>query len=120
MVELNRCPSVLDICISRGDDQPLSITFMDPGGTTPTDLTGKSYKLTVDSREEPDDASTKVFDVTGVNGAILSAGIVAFPFATANVAELLDVFCDIQETNASAKDLTATKGKFVIEQDITK
>ena len=119
MVELNRCPGVLNVCITRGDDQPLLITFMDPDNT-PTLLTGKTYKLTVDTLEDPPDALTKIFEVAGVNQAPDADGVVSFPFAVADVANLLDAFCDTQETDSGGKFLTITKGAFVIEQDISK
>ncbi len=116
MVTLNRCPEVLDICISRGDTRALVFNILNPDGTTPTDLVGFSYLLTVDSREEPDDASTQQFQLTG----IVSGTSVSFLPTAPNVASIADWFCDLEETDSGGLIETIGKGTFTIQQDITK
>lgn len=112
---LNLCPDEIDICISRGDDTPMAFRMQEAG----VDLTiaGFTYLLSVDTREEPDDVATQLFQLTGVEVSPL----VTFSPTTSNT-DLTpdDYFFDIQETNTAGKLRTVAKGKFTVSQDITK
>jgi len=88
-------------------------------GSTPIDISGTSFLLTVDPSAEPADDSANLYQITGsiINAA---AGTVGFtPSSLQSAAAAGEYYYDIQWTNGSTIR-TIMKGKWTIRQDITK
>lgn len=76
MPVLSICPANFDIFIHHGDENPWTIT-LHGSNKEPLDVTGYTFLLNVDTLENPPDATTQVFSLTGTvtNGP---AGVVEF------------------------------------------
>lgn len=99
----------------RGDTRAL-LRYVKQGGVA-VDITSWAFTLTIDTRENPDDDSTKVEAITGtiVSGV---GGSVSFAFPDTLAAGVY--YYDIQATDASAAVTTLEKGRLTLLQDITK
>lgn len=115
MSVLNRCVSGGKICIHRGDTSPLIYDLVDSDGIAFSGA-GRTYRLSVTSLEDPPDATTLIFQSDAINIGFS----IEFPLITGDVANLLEAFYDIQETDGSGNPLTIDKGSFEIRQDNTK
>ncbi len=111
----------VSLCRKRGDSFPDEfILFTDAAKTTPLDITGFSFILTVDPEEAPADASNNLFAVTGTitdgpNGKVEFA-----PTAVQADVTIQTYFYDIQMTDGGGKIRTIVVGDYDITQDITK
>lgn len=107
-----------NLCRLRGDTTTIAIRLT-TDGTTPIDITGNTFLLTIDPSQTPIDNSNNVLQLTGV---IINAadGRVGFTPTTpqANIAPGV-YFYDIQWT-AGATIRTIMRGQFEVQQDITK
>ena len=112
---LSRCPVAIDLCITRGDTAPFGFEIVDSAGS-PVDLTGKSYLFTVNTLEDPPDATTQVMQITGS----VSSNVVSINMSTTEADQLGELFYDLQETDGSGAIFTLAKGKMEFKQDITK
>lgn len=113
------CPDSYNVCRVRGDTDALLIQLT-TDGTTPIDITGSSFKLTVDPQADPSDALANRFQLTGT---ITDApnGKVAFAPSTPQADQPPDTYYyDIQWTNAGGTIKTILKGEWKVQQDITK
>ena len=83
------------------------------------DITGFTFKLTVDPSQAPIDTANNIFSIVGVitNGV---GGIVAFAPTTGNADNVGNYFYDAQYTDAGGKIRTFDKGKYDMIQDIAK
>lgn len=111
--------TVQDVYRTRGDTYSLTITLKDSDGD-PIDITGGSFTLTVDTLENPEDATTLDFSSSGTitNAA---GGEVRFDFTAGNADQTPGVYYyDIQYVDAAAAVRTVLKGKWFVSQDITK
>ena len=107
------------ICWGRGDSDSKGFLIQDSAGAA-IDITGFTFTLSVDSRKNPDDASTQQFSLPGV---ITSGpdGAVSFKPTAIDTNILPGVYYyDIQQVDTSAEVKTLIKGRALIEQDITK
>ena len=118
MAILNRCPEALEICVTRGDSDPLVFDLQNADGT-PFDATGYSYLLTVNTEADPLDATNQSFQVAGGVGGTGNAQV-SFPVAAIQNDPIAFLFADIQETAPGGEILTLAKGTYEIRQDITK
>ena len=120
------CAIEEDLCFHRGDTFVWERVYKDENGNV-VDITGFSFVLTVDSRANPDDASTNIFQATatvpvGTDGRLL------FQFSVANWTAYTTAigdppnfaFYDMQQTDTSADLRTIRFGKFRVKQDKTK
>lgn len=103
----------------RGDSYPLELIIKEKDGD-PIDITGYSFILTVDTKEKPEDVSTKLFDVVGVLDGDPTTGKVSFTPSSSDTGTIGKYFFDIQMTDADGNIRTITKNKWTIYQDITK
>lgn len=106
----------------RGDTYPITLTIKNKTTGNPITLTGYSFKLSVDTREKPDDASTLLFAVDAV---VLDQGsypgqITFTPTAVQTDQTPKTYYYDVQMTDPSSNVRTITKDKWKIVQDITK
>jgi len=105
----------------RGDSYPLELTIKDKETSLALDLTGYTFKLTIDSLKEPPDATTKVFEVDGVLDIDPTTGKVVFtPSAIQTAIAPGNYFYDVQMTDISSNIRTIVKDKWNIKQDISK
>ena len=116
---LNICPEAIDICISRGDTVPWTFTIKDSSGTA-VDITGFSFLLTVDPSDEPADALSNLFQLTGTITDAVN-GVVQFQMSAGQADQTPAVYYyDLQMTDGLAAIRTVAKGEFEFKQDITK
>ena len=107
------------ICWGRGDSDAKGFIIQDSADAA-VNITGFIFKLTVDSRKNPEDVSTQQFSLTGTitdgpNGAV------SFTPTTANTNITPGTYYyDIQQTDLSAAIKTLIKGRAQIVQDISK
>ena len=108
----------LDLVRKRGDNY--AFRFAVEENEAPMNFTGGTFKMTIDTRKDPPDASTNVFQI---NGAIVGAaadGVCEFIASEAQMnLSIKTYYYDVQMTK-SGQVATILKGKLKIEQDITK
>lgn len=103
----------------RGDTVADVFTVKDEDGVA-VDITDCTFVMTVDSRQQPTDESTQLFQLTG---SILSAsdGTVEFvPNSTQADQTPGKYYFDIEMTAANSRVQTLTVGTYIFKQDITK
>lgn len=103
----------------RGDSFEKLIIVTD-SDNLPVDITGCTFSLTVDERENPDDVSTRVFVVIGTIVDAENGKVEFAPTSTDTNIDPKSYFYDIEMISASSRKITLIKGKFIIVQDITK
>ncbi len=103
----------------RGDTYANIFAIKDSNGD-PIDITGYSFKLTVNTLKEPDSDLTQLFQITG---ALVSPSLGTVKFAP-NVTQADQdpgtYYFDIQMTDGTGAIQTVALGKYVFKQDITK
>lgn len=108
----------MDITRSRGDDYDLVLVVKN-AKSKPTSIFGwTDITLTVDPSAAPVDSSTKVSTMLGnltTNGLDGSLSIPIDPAIPVG-----NYFYDLQVTLPDGKKRTIAKGKYIVEQDITK
>jgi hypothetical protein len=112
-----------DLSYTRGDTAPITITFKRNGQAL--DLTGfTGIVLTINTDEFPVDATNQVEVFSGTLSGTPSDGTVTFEppsqIASDALPILEEAFYDVQWVTAASKKQTPIKGKFTINQDITK
>lgn len=108
-----------DITRKRGDTyaDEFAITYKSTG--EPVNLTGCTFKLTVDTRKNPTDTSTQIYQLSGTM-ADPTDGTVEFAPSAIQADRLGYFFYDVEMTDATGKKRTIESGKYVYTQDITK
>lgn len=113
--------TALDITRKRGDNYAIRFRVTENG--IAMDITGATFRFTVDTRKDPPatDTSTQVFQVTGAIISPATNGIFEFVPTTVQMGNLTPktYFFDVEMTR-SGQVATLVKGKFIIQQDITK
>lgn len=101
----------------RGDTYSEEFTIKGDG--VALNIASCTFKLTVDTRKDPPDATTNVFTIQGV---IVDAptGRVQFDFTLLDVDHLGKFYYDIQMIDSAGKIRTVEKDKWTFIQDITK
>lgn len=108
-----------EVCWARGDSDAKGFVVQDSDGDA-VDITGFSFKLTVNSDRDPDDQTNEQFSVMGVIGDP-AAGEVSFAPSTIDTdIEPGLYYYDIEQTDGSGRIKTLIKSKCRIHQDITK
>lgn len=105
----------------RGDTAPDQISIVDSNGVA-VSLTGLSFRLTVDSLEEPPDNTTQILQMVGVIDDP-ATGIVLFSPTVLESDALIPgfYFYDIQLFRSATNIIrTIAKSEYNILQDITK
>ncbi len=108
-----------EICWGRGDSRAKGFQILDDDDVA-VDITGNSYKLTVNSDLNPPNQDDEQFSIVGVitdaaNGKVSFAPTVLQTDITPDV-----YFYDIEEIDGAGSVSTLIKGKALIIQDITK
>ncbi len=129
MTELLLCAPTLDLCFTRGDTFAWTITLTDEAGVALTIPMGNTYKITVNVEQDPTTTTNEIFDLIGVvlpqMGATL--GKIQFAIQTTDwtafdmvLTAPVEAYCDLQETDSMGARRSLGKGKFTVDQDITK
>lgn len=116
--------SLGDIDWRRGDSFPITLTVNDSDGN-PIDLTGYTFKLTVNSEQDPTDTTNQQFQVVGVVDLdqVTNKGKVSFtPTASDTDLDKATYFYDVEMTDTSShiRTISPYKAKFKLNQDQTK
>jgi hypothetical protein len=108
-----------EICWGRGDSDAKGFIVQDENGVA-VDISGFSFKMTVNSEKDPTDQTNEQFTITGVIG-VAANGEVSFAPTTVDTDITPTIyFYDIEQTDGSGAIKTLIKGKCKIIQDITK
>lgn len=103
----------------RGDTYADEITIKSKVTKKPIDITGYSFTLTVDSKQNPTDETTKKYFISGVIVDALAGRVEFVP--TEEQANLSGQFYyDIQMIDTLGRKRTITSDKYTYKQDITK
>lgn len=119
MVAFNLCPPSIDLCFARGDSVRWTFSVKTDAGDA-VNITGCSFLLTVDPSATP---TTNVNNLFQLTGTVVDApnGVVRFNMTTTQANQPPGVyFYDLQMTDSVPSVRTIAKGKFTIDQDITK
>ena len=108
-----------DITRKRGDTYADELIVKSKTTGLPINITGYTFLLTVDSRQSPDDETTKVYQLTGVI-IDAAAGRVGFAPSSTQANRVGGFFFDVQMTDGSNRVRTIEGGKYRYVQDITK
>ena len=111
-------PAEVNIVRFRGDTWAPEFAVQENGSAY--DIAGHTFKLSVNPRRSPADASAQAFQVAGVvvDGP---GGVVRFPLTPIEAGIAPGVyFFDVQETNDAAEVRTLVAGTWTVRQDITK
>jgi hypothetical protein len=110
-------PYELNITRKRGDTKRL--TFVIKSNGKPVNLSGwTNFKLGIDSRSAPNDASTNIATLTGAMSAGGADGRVYFPVPSTIVAG--DYFYDAQGMDENGEIGTFVEGAYKVKEDRTK
>ena len=103
----------------RGDTAPDVFAITTASTGEPTNLTGCSFKLTVNSVKNPVDSTTQAYQLVG-EIPDPTTGQVLFSPTEAQADKLGFFYYDVQMTDSYAKIRTLVKGVYCFSQDITK
>jgi hypothetical protein len=109
-----------DITRKRGDTYADQWVIKDTATGQALDITGCTFILTVDSRKEPADESTKQYSLTGSIVGAPTAGRVEFAPSPTQADRVGAYYFDMQMTDAAGRKRTLDAGKYRYTQDITK
>ena len=107
------------ICWGRGDSDPKGFIIQDSAGVA-VNITGFSFKLTVNSEKSPSDQVNEQFTITGVITDATNGKVSFAPTTTDTAITPATYFYDIEQTDQSGAISTLIVGKALIVQDITK
>lgn len=102
----------------RGDTAADQFTVKRDGAAV--DITGCSFKLTVNSEQNPTDTSTQLFSISGVITSAVNGEVDFSPTSLEADQAPGDYFYDIQMTDGTGAKQTIEKGRYRFKQDITK
>lgn len=110
-----------DITFYRGDSYPITLTIRDKDTSDPVDITGYSFRMTVNTEKDPTSIATQLFTVDGVLDADPTTGRVSFtPSDTDTDHPSGTYYYDIEMTDTGGNVRTIAKYKFKLVQDISK
>lgn len=102
----------------RGDTAPDQFTIQRDG--VALDITGCTFKLTVNSEKDPTSTSTQLFSLTGTITSAVAGQVEFAPNGTQADQTPGDYYYDVQMTDTTGAIRTADKGRYRFKQDITK
>lgn len=107
------------ICWARGDSSAKGFIIQDSDGAA-IDITGFSFKLTVNSEKDPTNTVNQQFTIVGVLTDALNGKVAFSPTITDTDITPGTFFYDIEQTDSGGGISTVIKAKCLIVQDITK
>lgn len=108
--------------VIRGDTRTVSLTFLDTDGTTPIDLTGGTVYFTVNSSSDPANDSDVEFqkeESSSFTNATAGQHTFTLDHTDTNI-DAGTYWYDASFKDASENYLSAYRGKFIIQSDITR
>ena len=102
----------------RGDTSPDQFTVRKDGVVV--DITGCTFKMTVNSEKDPTDTTAQLFTVDGTIVSAVNGQVDFSPDATQADQTPGDYFYDVQMTTGAGVIQTIDKGRYRFVQDITK
>ena len=113
--------TVVNIIRTRGDTFPVRFTLVDAAGVA-VDITGfTGFLLTVDPSSEPTGPGNNLFQSIGAIVGAPTAGVFEYPISLVDSDQTPEVyFYDAQFTDAGGSIRTISRGKWTVEQDVTK
>lgn len=117
--------SLGDMTWRRGDSYTFTLTIKDATTSQPIDITGYSFKFTVNTEKSPVDDTNQKFQVVGVvdPDQVTNTGKVGFTPTTTDtdIAEA-KYYYDVEMTDSSGniRTISPVGAKFDMRQDITK
>lgn len=107
------------ICWGRGDSSAKGFVIQDSDGVA-IDITGFSFKLTVNSEKDPADQVNEQFSITGVLTDAPNGRVAFSPTITDTDIAPGTFFYDIEQIDTGGSKSTLLVAKVLIVQDITK
>lgn len=108
-----------DLTRPRGDTYADEFVLKSKSTGQPIDITGFSFKLTVNAKKDPGPTDTPEFQITGaITDA--TAGKVEFAPTATDADRTGAFFYDIQMIDGAGRKRTLVKAKYGFTQDITK
>lgn len=107
----------INIKRKRGDTSP--DVFQVSKSRVPTNLTGCTFKLTLNSHRNPVDDTTQLYQIVGVLEDVLT-GLVSFTPTLEQADNVGYFFYDVQMTDSYNVVQTLVEGSYTYSQDITK
>jgi hypothetical protein len=102
----------------RGDTYADRLVITDATGA-PVNITGYTFKLTLDTRTSPSDASTQVYQLVGVITDAVN-GVVEFTPNDTQANLVGFYYFDVQMVDGQNRKRTIKRGRYIYTQDITK
>ncbi len=107
--------------VIRGDTRQVNLTFLESDGSTPIDLTGGTVYFTVNSSSDPSDDTGDAFQKTATSFTSPTTGQHTFTLTHANTNITPGTYWyDAQFVDSVGSYLSAYRGKFIIQSDITR
>ena len=107
------------ICWGRGDSDAKGFIIQDSGGVA-KNITGFSFKLTVNSEKAPGNQDNEQFSLTGVLTTPVQGKVAFAPTAVDTDINPGTYYYDIEQTDSGGAKSTLLIGSVLIVQDITK
>ena len=110
---------MVDYVRFRGDTYPIPRTMRSKKTGAIEPIAGYSFKMTINTLKSPTNEVDQVFQMIGV---ITDEDLGEYQFtpSTAQAANTGDMFYDIEAVDAGGLIETVDKGKYDVDQDITK
>lgn len=106
----------------RGDSRNINITFLQPDGVTPIDLTGGKVYFTVNSSSAPADDTSAVISKTVSSFSAPTTGVATIALTNADTQNITpgSYFYDVQLKDASGNFVSSKQDQFILIADITR
>jgi hypothetical protein len=114
-------PTIQNLDIYRGDDETITLTFVDKITGQPKNLTGSSFFFTAKiNSSDPDSAAVILKKMTNYSDSS-GTGIAMVPLTHTDTAVGLGTYVyDVQWVDAAGNVKTVLKGKLTVYDDVTK
>lgn len=107
--------------VIRGDTRQVNLTFLQSDGSTPIDITGGTVYFTVSSSSDPSDDTGDAFQKTATVFTDPTAGQHTFTLTHANTNITPGTYWyDAQFVDSTGNYLSAYRGKFIVQSDVTR
>lgn len=110
--------------VIRGDSRQVNLLFLESDGSTPINLTGGTVYFTVNASSDPSDDTSIAFqkiatDVTPFTSPLTGQHTFTLTHTDTNIAPA-SYWYDAQFKDAVGNYLSAYRGKFIVQSDITR
>lgn len=119
-------PPVTDLVIDQGDDEEIELTALQPGGSSPLDLSGCTIWFVVRVRPSSTDTLIEKTTTSGITVTDAAAGLATVTIGNSDTANLDDKYLnanlawEAQVKDGSGKIITLGRGKFTITRELVR